>query len=49
MMNNVGNGNAKIVEITPEMAHQYLAQNDHNRHLRNRAVRGLVAAKLGKF
>ena len=48
-MNMVENGNAKIVEITPEMAHQYLAQNDHNRHPRNCAVRGLVATKLGKF
>ena len=49
MMNNVENGNAKVIEITPELAHQFLAQNDHNRHLRNRAVRGLVAAKPGKF
>ena len=48
-MNMVENVNAKIVENTPEMAHQYLAQNTHNRRLRNRTVRGLVAAKLGKF
>jgi len=48
-MNMVENGNAKIVENTPEMAHQYLAQNTHNRRLRNCAARGLVAAMLGKF
>lgn len=48
-MNMVENGDAKIVEITPEMARQYLAQNSHDRRLSNRAVRELVAAMLGKF
>jgi len=48
-MNMVENGNAKFVEITPEVAHQYLAQNTRNRRLRNRAVRKLVAAMRGWF
>ena len=43
-MNMVGNGDAKIVEITPEMARQYLERNSHNRRLSERSVRALATA-----
>ena len=38
------NGNAKIIEITPEMAQRYLERNTHNRRLSERSVRELVTA-----
>ena len=43
-MEMVRNGNAKIIEITPEMAQRYLERNPHNRRLSERSVRELVTA-----
>ena len=43
-MNMEGNGNAKIVDITPEMARRYLERNTHNRRLSERSVRNLATA-----
>ena len=43
-MNMEGNGNAKIVDITPEMAREYLEKNSHNRRLSERSVRNLATA-----